>query len=102
VASNANSDPHVVSSQELRELIYLEFQDAGEDEWINEVARILDVDRRNVYRKFYIQDYVTWGVADDWLTKLDMPGQVHHLRAMPNPRWTQEHWINYMAERGCI
>jgi hypothetical protein len=102
MASNANGDPHVVSSRELRELIMWEFQFEEDDDWTGEIARILDVDRRNVYRKLYAQDYVTYGVADEWLTKLSMPGQIHHLRAIPNPRWTQEHWINYMAERGCI
>jgi hypothetical protein len=99
-ALNGNSDPLVVQSEEFRELIKQEFN--NDATWVYQVAKILNIDARNVYRKLFLQKTVSYGIADEWLTRLDMPGQVQHLEAIPNPRWTQEKWINYMKERGCI
>lgn len=47
--------------------------------------------------------WVTLGVADTWLTALGLQHLLADgtVRVVPNPRWTAEHWSNYMTERGC-
>ena len=99
-ATNGSSDPLVFHSKEFRELLLEEFGD--DPSWIYHIAAMMRLDYRTVYGKLYKQKTISYGIVDEWLTKLGMPGQVNHLTAIPNPRWSQEKWIKYMEERGCV
>jgi hypothetical protein len=97
---NGSSDSLVVYSVEFRELLLEEFGD--DPSWIYHIAKMLELDYRTIYGKLYRQKTVSYSIADKWLTGLGMPGQINYLTAIPNPRWSQERWIKYMEERGCV
>ena len=98
--TNGSADPLVISSEEFRNLLLEEFGD--DPSWIYHIASLLHLDYRTIYGKLYKQKTVSYGVVDEWLAGLGMPGRLKDLTAIPNPRWSQERWIKYMEERGCI
>lgn len=42
--------------------------------------------------------------ADKLLQAMNLPHYLHNGRVnpIPNPAWSQERWVEYMSERGCI
>jgi hypothetical protein len=71
---------------------------------IPRIAEASGLQDRAVKRILYEQKWITLYVIDKILNGLGLEHWINDgtLTIVPNPRWTQENWITYMKERGCI
>jgi len=71
---------------------------------IPRIAERSGLQDRAVKRILYEQKWVTVYVVDKILNGLGLEHWINDgtLTIVPNPHWTQEKWIAYMKERGCI
>jgi hypothetical protein len=76
-------------------------QQSGYATWISEESGI---SQRRVYGILNLESKVTsLDIADKILQALEMTYVLHNgeVPVIPNPRWTQEHWVRWMNKRGC-
>src|SRR5687768_13698205 len=101
VVRHNGSDPLVISGEDFRKALQPIIDDDNGD--LRPLARFLGKDPRNIHRKLYSQKWVTFNSADEILTKLGLQYLLDNgtISVVPNPRWSQEKWHDYMKERGC-
>ncbi len=72
----------------------------GAFNWLEEESGI---NSRSIYRVLYRNTHVSLRIADALLTAIGRPYLLSNgeIPIIPNPRWSQERWMQYMDERGC-
>ncbi len=59
------------------------------------------IPKRRIYGIMHLETKTTtWSIADKIIAAIERPDLTPET--IPNPRWSQERWHKYMAERGCI
>lgn len=60
------------------------------------VANEVGTDPRNVRQTLFEFDWVGFGKADLWLTRLGISHRVSELHPVANPTWGQERWEGWL------
>lgn len=109
---NGMSDPMVVSTAELKEAIerwaeHRNFPLHQRDKFsgLVSLSKYLENESGQSIRKIWSilngeTKVTTYAVADAIMSALERPDLMP--AAIPNPRWSQVRWQEYMEERGCI
>jgi hypothetical protein len=75
---------------------------AGPIQWLSHETGVLP---RSLHRIIHNESqYTRLTMVDQILTGLGLTHLLYDgtLKVIPNPRWSQERWLEYMEERGCV